>query len=111
MSRKTAAELVVEGRRHVFYIPVDSYVEGAGYRVSVVFEGEGGHYPTGDWPYHGRPGQVCPWFWGHDYETAKRIAEEENQKRFGISPGDAAMLVLRSMALDTRPEIPPPPSR
>ena len=67
-------------KRFCYYIPADAYVEGQGFRASVVFENESGHCPTGDWPYTGEPGQKMPYFWGHDYEDAKQICIGENAR-------------------------------
>jgi hypothetical protein len=33
-------------RRWCYWVPADGYVEGQGYRVSIVFEYEAGHYPS-----------------------------------------------------------------
>lgn len=82
--------------RMVAYIPTDAFVEGHGWRVSIVVEGEDGHRPTGTWPYEGKPGQTAPWFWGQDFETARKMAREYNA-RLGISEVDAFKIVARSM--------------
>lgn len=87
-------------RRWCYWIPADGYVEGYGYRVSIVFEHKGGHYPTGDNDWNARePGKQKPWFWGHDYEAARRCAENMNQQRLGLSAREAADLVTTSMAI------------
>ena len=83
-------------RNFCYYIPADGYVKGKGYRVSIVVEGEHGHYPTGNWPYHGKPYQTMPYFWGHDYETAKQIAAEVNA-RLGLSKDDVEDIVTSSV--------------
>ena len=57
-------------RRFCYFIPIGEFVEGQGYRAAIVFEGEPAYYPTGDWPYEGRPEQKLPWFWGPTYEAA-----------------------------------------
>jgi hypothetical protein len=84
----------------IVWIPPDesSHVEGHGYRVAVVTAGEAGYQLTGTWPYGGRAGEQMPWFWGPTLEDAARIAEEQNQ-RIGVSPEEAALVVLRSMSL------------
>lgn len=82
--------------RVVAFIPLDGYVKGHGYRVSLVVEGERFHRPTGTWPYHGDVGQSMPWFWGDDYEAAQAIAESYNRDQ-GIDPKEAALIVARSM--------------
>lgn len=82
--------------KHVAYIPPGSHVEGHGYRVSIVVDGEAHHRPTGDWPYEGKKGQTAPWFWGPTFEDAQAAAVEYNQK-MGISEKEAAIIVARSM--------------
>jgi hypothetical protein len=82
--------------RYCFFIPVEGFVEGHGYRVSIVFEGESGHYPTGDWPYESKPGQKMPWFWGEDYDAACRTADAQND-RIGISRKLALEIINSSM--------------
>jgi len=91
-------------RRWCYYVPADGYVEGHGYRVSIVFEYEGGHYPTGDDAWiAGDHSKRKPWFWGHDYEQARKVAEYLNRERHGLSPKDAALLVTTSMSIKERP--------
>jgi hypothetical protein len=87
--------------RQCYWIPVDSFVEGQGFRASIVIEGEPGHYPTGDWPYDGSPGQRQPYFWGQTYDEAKTIADEQNEK-LGISKRDALEIVASTMGLGKR---------
>lgn len=67
-------------RRWIYYIPLDAFIEGYGFRVSIVIEGERGHFPTGDWPYIAKKGHRMPWFWGMTYEEAEQIAAEQNDK-------------------------------
>lgn len=87
-------------RRWCYWIPADGYVEGKGYRVSIVFEYEAGHYPTGDDAFlAGDYSKKKPWFWGHSYEEAKKIAEDMNRDRRGLSPREAADLVTTSMSI------------
>lgn len=88
---------MTERRKRVcYYIPVDAYVEGEGFRVSVVTEGMPGHRPTGNWPYNGGPGEVRPYFWGHDYEKACDAAAAQNA-RMGLSKADTNEIILSSM--------------
>lgn len=95
-------EKMMATRRFAYYVPADGYVEGHGYRVSVVFEGVDGHFPTGDWPYQGLPSQKAPWFWGgNDYEFAKRVAADQNVK-MGLTEEDAFKIVTSSMAAGHR---------
>jgi len=82
--------------RHCFFIPADAYVEGHGFRVSIVKENVPGHYPTGSWPYEGRPDQRMPYFWGKTYEDACATADAMNAK-LGLTKEEALKIVLSSM--------------
>ena len=84
--------------RFCYFVPLDGYVEDHGYRVSIVFENEEGHRPSGNWPYSGKVGEVLPWFWGHDYEKACEMASKKNQE-IGLSALEATIIVGRSMNL------------
>lgn len=69
--------------------------------VSVVREGQGGHYPTGSWPYSGKPGESLPYFWGNpddqdDLESAEVTCAKMNE-RMGLSESDVVEIVLSSM--------------
>lgn len=96
--KATAAKIVklFATRRFCYYIPPDGLVEGDGYRVSIVFEHEPGHYPTGDWPYEAKLDQKMPWFWGHDYAAAVAIADESND-RIGIDKKTSVEIIASSM--------------
>lgn len=85
-------------KRSCYYIPADAFIEGRGYRVSVVFENQPGHHPTGTWPYNGRVGEKLPYFWGDDYEGAKRICVAQNEQ-MGIGEEDAFDIVTSSMRM------------
>ena len=87
--------------RRCFYIPIDAYVEGRGYRVSVVTENEPGHCPTGVWPNDGT--REMPYFWGHDYKEAMKICDRQNE-RMGISRTDAMEIVASSIGAQSRQE-------
>jgi len=91
-------------RRWCYWIPADGYVEGHGYRVSFVFEYESGHYPNGDDAWiAGDHSKRKPWFWGSDYNEAKKVAEDMNQQRLGLSPREAADIVTTSMSIKEAP--------
>jgi hypothetical protein len=99
MSNKHISNLL-HTRRWCYWIPADGYVEGKGYRVSIVFEYEAGHYPTGDDAWiKGDHSKRKPWFWGHNYEEARKVAEDMNQQRRGLSPREAADIVTTSMSI------------
>lgn len=83
-------------KRRIFWVPIDSYVDGKGYRVSVVVENEPGHQPTGDWPYDGNHGQRLPYFWGHDHDAAMEHCYDAN-KRLGVSREDTDLIVASSI--------------
>lgn len=85
--------------RMCFFIPADAHIEGRGFRVSIVKEGESGHYPTGVWPNDGT--QTMPYFWGDDYEKACEIADQQNE-RLGLSKTDVVRIVASSMAAGNR---------
>jgi hypothetical protein len=83
--------------RICYYIPVDGFIEGHGYRVSIVTENEAGHSPSGAWPYTGKPGETAPWFWGNDYDKACEIAKKANE-RLGLTESDVLKIITSSMA-------------
>lgn len=87
-------------RRWCYWIPADGYVEGYGFRVSIVFEYEAGHYPSGDDAWlAGDHSKKKPWFWGHSYEEARKAAENINREKLGLSPRQAADIVTTSMSI------------
>ena len=95
-------------RRWCYWIPADGFIVGHGYRVSIVFEYESGHYPTGDDAWlKGDGSKRKPWFWGHDYEEARKVAEDMNQQQLGLSPRDAAHIVTTSMSIKEKAESAP----
>jgi hypothetical protein len=89
--------------RMCYFIPSDGYVVKLGFRVSVVREDEGGHHPSGGWPYDGKdhgadmPEAVRPWFWGHTFWDAEEIAAKTNAERLGLSAVDVTEIMLASM--------------
>ena len=91
-------EKLFTDRRRCYFIPLDGYIKGHGWRPSIVFEGEDGHYPVGDWPYEGKAGQRMPYFWGHDYKKAVKTADEMNEK-MGISKAMSISIVTSSIVV------------
>lgn len=91
---------MAKGQRVVAYVDVTWYVPKRGYRVSLVFEGEKGHRPTGEWPNDGTG--VMPWFWGPSFEDAQKACRRFNEQR-GISKEDEFKIIAESMSLSTRP--------
>lgn len=84
----------------IAFIPLDGFIEGEGWRVSIVTEGEPGHQPTGQWPCP--PGGVRPWFWGMDYQFAVKLAQDHNLDKLGITAEEAQAIVFSSMAAQSR---------
>ena len=83
--------------RCVWYVPEDSHIDGEGFRVSLVFEDEDAHFPTGTWPYTGAVGEKRPWFVrASSHEEAKRIVAEINTEN-GDDEKAVAIIVGRSM--------------
>lgn len=66
------------GREWCYYIPPDGYVEGFGWRVSMVFDGVTGHIPIGVHPWTPSPDNRIPLFFGHDYDEACTEAARQN---------------------------------
>ncbi len=91
----------LSSRRWMWFVPKDAFVAGAGWRASVVVEGESGHYPTGDWPFEGKPGQKAPYFWGIHYEAAAETARSMNL-RLGLTVEDEEQILASSMRVDGR---------
>jgi hypothetical protein len=87
--------------RSILYIPAEGYVEGHGWRVSLVFENEAGHYPTGNWPYEGKVGQKVPWFYGPTYDEAMQTARAINERN-GISALEEFAILSKSMGKQFR---------
>ncbi len=77
--------------RQCFYIPVDALTEH-GYVPSLVTESEPGHTPLS-----GNGAGSAPWYWGGDYDAARRVCIEQNA-RLGIDEAAAAAIVASSMA-------------
>lgn len=82
--------------RMVAYIMADAFVEGHGYRVAFVVEGENGYRPTGTWPYTGAIGETLPWFWGPTLADAEQRARAYNEKN-GISADAERDIIVQSM--------------
>lgn len=85
-----------DGQRFCYYVPSNAYIEGEGFRASIVVEGEAGHHPTGTWPYHGNPGEIMPWFWGKTLEEAQEHARLQNA-HIGLTDHQADLIVASSM--------------
>ena len=83
-------------KRQCFAIFPDQFDEG-GFIPSLVTEGEAGHQPLRG---HGR--LSTPWYWGVDYETAKRVCEKANADDFGLTPEQVQEIVHSSIAAQIR---------
>ncbi|GAA3751449.1 hypothetical protein [Micromonospora maritima] len=78
------------GKRIVMYVDETMLTE-RGYRPVMIVEGERGFHEQGD------PERLQePWYFGHDFRTAKRLVDEANE-RLGISPEEALKIVFASM--------------
>lgn len=86
-----SARALLENRRWCYFIPRDAFVLGKGFRVSVVIEGERGHFPTGTTT-------EPPWFWGVRYVDAEHYAAIQNDLR-GLSAGDVVELLKKAGVL------------
>ena len=91
-----AKEAMSNGRPFCYYAPADAFIEGEGYRISVVVENESGHFPTGHWPYEAGPGQSLPYFWGNTWKEAQAACDAQND-RMGLSREKALAIVTSSI--------------
>lgn len=91
--------------RFCYHVPVDSFIPGYGYRVSIVVENQPGHRPTGHWPYDVR--HPMPYFWGSNgergraqkwtLEAAEKQARIVNKRNLGLSENDVIEIITSSM--------------
>lgn len=83
------------------FVDETMFVDGEGYRVAIVREGEPGYHPTGTWPYTGAPDETRPWFWGRTKDgfsiDAAREQVDEYNERLGVSRKRAFEIVASSM--------------
>lgn len=94
---------LLANRRWCYFVPTDGFIEGKGFRVSVVIEGEDGHYPTGDLDtYATNRNHKEPWFWGMTYREAEQVCAERNADTLKLSEADVAKIVMSSMAAKPR---------
>ena len=87
--------------RMVYHVCETFFVEGHGYRPSIVVEGEDGHHPTGDDDWETNPAGRRPYFWGPTLADALESARVMNE-RMGISEKDAVVIVARSQVAGTK---------
>lgn len=92
---------VARGRRFCFWLDETCLVEGQGYRASLVVEGVSGHFPVGDWPYTGAPGESCPYFFGPSIADALRAVDVCNE-RLGYDREAALRIVCSSFGSGAR---------
>jgi hypothetical protein len=81
----------------IYYIPIGGWEKGKGHKVSIVFENDDGHYPTGG-------GDKEPWYWGNGVDEAKsyrlaQAAARELNRKHGISAKREAQILGNSMRL------------
>ncbi len=85
---------VITGR-FIYWVDPASWVKGKGHRVSIVVEGERGHYPTGS-------ADKEPWWWGdrqdeaRSLELAEQTALEANTRR-GFTEEQVMQILMSSM--------------
>lgn len=86
----TSHELLNSGRRYVYYLNKTSPdpQNKDRFRVSLVFEDNAGHYPTGTASEH-----QSPWYW--DEETCKK-----KNKNMGYDEEETFKIVASSMFCD-----------
>ncbi len=101
MSRapRTAAPkpFTAEAGKYCYYVGPETYVKDEGHRAAIVFENIPGYTLTGNWPYDGKPGQVAPYFWGHDLAEAQAQADRVNLD-MGVSREEARRIIGSSMS-------------
>lgn len=86
-----SASALLANNKWAYFIPRDAFVAGKGFRVSVVVDGQKGHFPTGT---QSEP----PWFWGKTYAEAEERAAIENDA-LGMSSGDVVDLYKKAGVL------------
>ncbi|KKN89754.1 hypothetical protein LCGC14_0236000 [marine sediment metagenome] len=79
---------LIDGQ-YCFYVDETMFVEGKGFRPSIIVKGQQGHFPNVG-------AGVKPWYWGEDIKTARAITAGRN-KRLGLSQADVNKLVAESM--------------
>lgn len=88
-------ELGPDKPRGCYYV-LESWEGADGFIPSWVVEGEAGHRPLiGNGPF------ARPWFWGPDFETARRICATANAE-LGLNEDDVEAIVGSSIAASIR---------
>ena len=95
--RAQVREGITDRPRHCFAVFPDQRDEG-GFIPSVVYEGEGGHYPL-----RGRGAFAIPWHWGQEYEKALAVCADANRD-LGLTEDDVEEIVTSSIAAQLRGE-------
>jgi len=72
-----------------YYVDPSQTPSPDGYIPSIVFAGQGGHFPC-----VGKDKDTAPWYWGDTWTKAEKVAREANQRR-GISE-DLELLIIGS---------------
>lgn len=81
MAKPSGHAIDLSTKRWAYFIPRDAFVQGKGFRVSVVIAGERGHIPTGT-------ASEPPWFWGMTYLEAEERAAQTNAADLNLSTTD-----------------------
>lgn len=76
--------MITKNKKHCYYVPQNSFVQGKGFRVSIIVEDEPFHYPTN-------------WFLGFDYEKAFQLAMKWNNEVLGLSKEQVNEIIVSSM--------------
>lgn len=100
LERDRIGELLAT-RPWCYVIPPDAFVPGHGFRVSIAFERELGHYPTGDDRAIAGDcsnGARVPWFWGMTLDEAQATCADMNA-RMGIDAKQAALIVSTTLGV------------
>lgn len=87
-------ELELTKGNFCYYIAPDAFVEGHGWRVSIVVRDQPGYYPTGD----DKPAGTAPWYWGKGtYEEASEICDQMNEAKLGLTSTQVTGIICSSM--------------
>jgi hypothetical protein len=82
---------LMDERRWVFVIPIESHVEGKGYIPSIAIENVKGHFPM-----TGKGAHAEPWYWGPSYKEAEEQADAKNAEH-GINRREAWLIISSTM--------------
>ena len=90
---KTPA-VATKPRRYAYWPAGDAPIPGQGWRLSIVYEGERGHHPTGQWPNDGTG--VMPYFLKGTWDQAVESCYELNS-RHGVDRETTRFIITESI--------------